>query len=346
MTANKLSQALAHVVGDTPDYRFYFLSELKKRTVETTDGRPVGRIRDVVVKLSSPYPHVAGLLLDQGWGKPPDHVLWDQVAEFTPSRIVVNRAEEDTPFQPYVDQPGWLLLNEHLMGQTILDIDGRRTKVVTDVHLLESKRRMLLVHVDVAPNGLIDRLALRRRQQLISWRVFHPLTVEDSASDTVMLTVTRKQSKYLPGDDLVYALEELKRHDASGKPPAAEAAAPTALPMSRDHVAVHDDTRAGDAIHLLRTAPHEPDDVSDIYVVSATGVLEAVVSLAVLVLAPEGAPLRTLASTPAAQALSVTPADTHQNVRHKFDHSAARILPVLDAHGVLLGIVRRVDFVP
>ena len=32
-----------------------------------------------------------------------------------------------------------MLLNEHLMGKTILDMDGRRTEVVNDVHLLESK---------------------------------------------------------------------------------------------------------------------------------------------------------------------------------------------------------------
>ncbi|HVU33942.1 MAG TPA: CBS domain-containing protein [Opitutaceae bacterium] len=346
MTApNKLSQALANVVGDTPDYRFYFLSELVKRSVQTPDGRPAGRIRDVVVKLATPYPHAAGLLLDHGWGKPPEFVLWERVTKFTPDRIVVDRAETDTPFQPYVDQPGWLLLHEHLMGQTILDIDGRRTKVVTDVHLLESKRRMLLVHVDVAPNGLIDRLGMRHRQQLISWRIFHPLSVEDAASDTVMLTVTRKQSKYLPGDDLVYALEELKRHEVSGKPSPEAAAAPTSLPLSRDYVAVSEEMRAGDVVRLLRAVPHEPDDVSDIYVVSATRVLESVVSLPVLVLAPDDAPVRTLTATPAAQALSVTPADTHRNVQHKFDHSTARILPVIDAQGTLLGIVRRVDFV-
>ena len=44
-------------------------------------------------------------------------------------------------YPPFVDQPGWMLLNEHLMGKTILDMDGRRTEVVNDVHLLESRGR-------------------------------------------------------------------------------------------------------------------------------------------------------------------------------------------------------------
>ena len=35
------------------------------------------------------------------------------------------------------------MLDEHLMGKTILDMDGRRTEVVNDIHLLESKGRMV-----------------------------------------------------------------------------------------------------------------------------------------------------------------------------------------------------------
>ncbi len=66
------------------------------------------------------------------------------------------------PYPPFVDQKGWILLNEHLMGQTILDIDGRRTEVVNDVHLLFSKGRMILVHVDISFNGFLRKWGLER----------------------------------------------------------------------------------------------------------------------------------------------------------------------------------------
>ena len=36
-------------------------------------------------------------------------------------------------YPPFVDQPGWILVDQHLMGRTILDLDGRRCEVVNDV---------------------------------------------------------------------------------------------------------------------------------------------------------------------------------------------------------------------
>jgi Mg/Co/Ni transporter MgtE len=112
-----------------------------------------------------------------------------------------------------VDQKGWILLNEHLMGQTILDTDGRRTEVVNDVHLLFSKGRMILVHVDISFNGFLRRWHLQRfgsgKDQLISWRYVQPLSVEDHTKDIVTLSVAREQALELPGEDLADALEVL-----------------------------------------------------------------------------------------------------------------------------------------
>jgi magnesium transporter len=100
------------------------------------------------------------------------------------------------------------------MGRTILDMDGRRIEVVNDVHLLESKGRILIVHVDISFNGFLRRWGLGKihwvKDQLISWKYVQPLSVEDAVStDKVSLSVTRKQVLQLPGEDLADALEEL-----------------------------------------------------------------------------------------------------------------------------------------
>jgi Mg/Co/Ni transporter MgtE len=107
-----------------------------------------------------------------------------------------------------------MLLDEHLMGKTILDMDGRRTEVVNDVHLLESKGRMLIVHVDISFNGFLRKWHLgwihSLKDRFISWRYVQPLSLEDAvASDTVSLSITRSQIKELPSEDLADALEEL-----------------------------------------------------------------------------------------------------------------------------------------
>ena len=96
---------------------------------------------------------------------------------------------EGDKYPPFVDHPGWMLLNEHLMGKTILDMDGRRTEVVNDVHLLESKGRMVVVHVDISFNGFLRKWGLgwirSIKDRFISWRYVQPLSLEDAvASDT------------------------------------------------------------------------------------------------------------------------------------------------------------------
>jgi Mg/Co/Ni transporter MgtE len=104
------------------------------------------------------------------------------------------------------------------MGKTILDMDGRRTEVVNDIHLLESKGRMVLVHVDISFNGFLRRWGLGRlnlmKDVLISWKYVQPLSLEDvTATDRVSLSVTRSQIHELPSEDLADALEELSEKE-------------------------------------------------------------------------------------------------------------------------------------
>jgi magnesium transporter len=73
---------------------------------------------------------------------------------------------------------------------------------------------MLLVHVDISFNGFLRRWGLGKlawsKDQFISWRYVQPLSVEDvGATDVVTLSVTRKQIRDLPGEDLADALETL-----------------------------------------------------------------------------------------------------------------------------------------
>ena len=199
----------------TPDFEFYFFSELYKRPVCAGKVKDrIGKVTDLVFKMADPYPDAVGILIDHGWGKPNEFVTWDKVVKIEDDAVFVARREDGTPYPPFEDQPGLILVNEHLMGQTILDIDGRRTEVVNDVHLLESKGRMVLVHVDISFNGFLRKWGLGRltwiKDQFISWRYVQPLSVEDTNTDTVSLSITRKRIKNLPSEDLADALEELQ----------------------------------------------------------------------------------------------------------------------------------------
>jgi CBS domain-containing protein/sporulation protein YlmC with PRC-barrel domain len=196
-------------------YQLLFFSELLGRRICAGKfDRKVGGLTDLVVHLAEPYPDAVGLYVEHSGGHPNEFIPWEKVVKIEDDAIFITPNENGAPYPPFVDQKGWLLLNDHLMGRTILDMDGRRTEVVNDVQLLYSKGRMIIVHVDTSFNGFLRKWGLGwlkwNRDQFISWRYVQPLSLEDaSGSDVVSLSIARKQIRDLPGEDLADALEEL-----------------------------------------------------------------------------------------------------------------------------------------
>jgi magnesium transporter len=200
--------------GSDP-FRFLFFSELLKLPVYREKvGNRIGKLSDLVFLLKEPYPEVVGIYIEHGWGKPTELIPWSKVIKIEEDAVFVRPPDEGEAYPPFVDQPGWILMDKHLMGKTVLDIDGRRVEVVNDVHFLETRGTLLLVHVDFSFGGFFRRWGLGRlelvRSNLISWKYVQPLSVEDAVStDKVALSVTKQQMLELPSEDLADFLEEL-----------------------------------------------------------------------------------------------------------------------------------------
>lgn len=396
----------------------YFSKLLNRRIRLDRTGRKNGRLTDLVFRLSEPYPDAVGILIEHGKGHPTELIPWAKVARIEDEAIFVTPSESGSPYPPFVDQKGWILLNEHLMGQTILDTDGRRTEVVNDVHLLFSKGRMILVHVDISFNGFLRKWGLERlataKDQLISWRYVQPLSVEDHTKDIVTLSVAREQALELPSEDLADALEVLsgeeqqamfsaldpekvasvlvdaepraKRQliaflseekarqvlakmsvlqvaDFFSELPHAKAAeltrllaparaarvnaimsnadVPAATLMSERFLSFTPETTAGSALRSLRGSAGGKPNIAYLYIVAGEGKnLQGVVDLRELVVAPEGASLGELMASP------VVTADRdclREDLVALFAKYQFRMLPVVDAHDHLLGVVRYKD---
>jgi sporulation protein YlmC with PRC-barrel domain len=193
-------------------FQLLYFSKLLHRRIrrDQTNGKN-GRLTDLVFRLSEPYPEAVGIYIEHSQGRPSEFVPWGKVTRIEDQAIFITPSETGNPYPPFDDQKGWILLNEHLMGQTILDTDGRRTEVVNDVHLLFSQGRMILVHVDISFNGFLRKWGMERfakaKDQLISWRYVQPLSVEDHTTDVVTLSVARGQALELPSEDLADALD-------------------------------------------------------------------------------------------------------------------------------------------
>ena len=201
------------------DFRFFYFSELLGRKICVGKiTQHLGKLTDLVFRLNESYPEAVGIYLEHGWGKPTEMIPWDRVVKIDDDAVFVQPPESGPQYPPFVDQAGWIMLNEHLLGKTILDMDGRRTEVVNDIHLLESKGRMILVHVDISFNGFLRKWGLSRlrlvKDRLISWKYVQPLSLEDAAAtDTLSLSITRSQVTELPSEDLADALEELSEKE-------------------------------------------------------------------------------------------------------------------------------------
>ena len=207
---------LPHGIGS---YRFIYFSELLKKPICIGKiGNRIGRLTDLVFAGAEPYPEAVGIYIEHGWGKPTTFIPWNRVLRIEDDAMFIQPPDEGNEYPPFVDQPGWILMDKHLMGRTIVDMDDRRVEVVNDVHLLEAKGRFLLVHVDISFNGFLRRWGLGKlhwmKDDLISWKYVQPLSVEDAVStDKVSLSVTRRQIHELPSEDLADMLEELGQEE-------------------------------------------------------------------------------------------------------------------------------------
>jgi len=401
------------------DYQTFFFSQLLKLPVcaEKIDRR-VGRLTDLVFRVAEPYPEAVGIYIEHEFGRPTELVPSEKIIKIDDDAIFVTPQPEGQPFAPFKDQPGWLLLNEHLMGKTILDIDGRRTEVVNDVHLLFSKGRMLIVHVDISFNGFLRRWGLgrlvRAKDQFISWRYVQPLSLEDTGNkDSVSLSVTHKQMMELPGEDLADALETLSGkeqqavfsaldnekaaevlveaepraqrqliatlrgekarnilselsipqvadlfsvlpHDEMVKmmsllPPgdaerikaiiSDRESAASAL-MSTDFLSATKDAKAGEVLRDIRASKRAHECITYVYILGSQNLLMGVVDLRDLVLAEDQVALGDLMAAPV---VSAQADDTREDLAEMFAKYHFGMIPIVDAHDNMLGVVHYKD---
>ena len=290
--------------------------------------------------------------------------------------------------------------------------------MVNNVHLLHSKGRMILVHVDISFHGFLRKWGLKRfisgKDQLISWRYVQPLSVEDHTKDIVTLSVAREQALELPGEDLADALEVLSGDEQQAMfaaldpdkaaevlveaeprakrqlivflreekarlvlasmsvaqvadlfsdlphekvteltkclaPPRAarvqavlsNAEVPASTLMSDRFQAFRKDTKVGDVLGTLRSTPYDRRNISYLYIVAGEEkTLLGLVDLRDLVTAREDTCLGELMISPVVTAERDA---LREDLAGMFAKYQFRMLPVVDAHDHLVGVVRYKD---
>jgi CBS domain-containing protein/sporulation protein YlmC with PRC-barrel domain len=224
--AGKPKNVSATVAGDqAPEgKRFIYFSELLGKPALYADGRRLGRLADLKVRLGESFPKVVALHFRLGWRK----VLsldWSEVESFSGDKILLKPGAEEK-LSPQDVKSEEMLLKEELLDKQVVDTDGAKIERVNDIHLLVINNDLRIVHVDIGKRGILRRLELLRPVEgltkwffeyefpevLVSWKYIQPLA-SDLHRAELKLNVTARGLHDLHPSDLADILEDLDREN-------------------------------------------------------------------------------------------------------------------------------------
>ncbi len=200
---------------------FIYFSQLLNRPVLSAEGKSVGRMRDLKVRLGEMFPRMSSVVIKPRFKRKLLEVSWEEVDSLTGHRITLRPGATDR-FRPLQVGPQELLLREELLDRQVVDTFGAKIERVNDIHLLVIDKDLHIVHVDYGLRGLVRRLGWLKavdaltgfffsyqfKEKLISWKYVQPLLSDMHYAD-LKLNVTGTDIRSIHPSDLADILEEL-----------------------------------------------------------------------------------------------------------------------------------------
>lgn len=184
-----------------------FLSDFLNAEVVDLRQHRVGRVRDLVVVMTEPFPKVTGVILKGN--RKLRSIDWSVVRSWDNKELSLKL--EAAALQPHNRADTELWLARQVLDKQIVDMDGRRVVRVNDLQLSQVDGNLLLVGVDIGSRGLARRVSLEgagRRltsmlgldwpQKLISWEAVDP--VKSDVSSVKLRIAHTKLAKLHPAD--------------------------------------------------------------------------------------------------------------------------------------------------
>ena len=198
-----------------------FLSDFLNAEVVDVRQHRIGRVRDLVVVMTEPFPRVTAVVLKNN--RKVRSLDWSVVRSWDNKELSLKVDEPGVQPHPRADSELWL--SRQILDKQIVDMDGRRVVRVNDLQLSQVDGSMLLVGVDIGGRGLARRIGLEgigRRlastlgidwpQKLISWEAVDP--VKSDVSSVKLRIAHTKLAKLHPADiaDIVNELSPEDRN--------------------------------------------------------------------------------------------------------------------------------------
>ena len=206
---------------------FLYFSALLGRPIISSQGKSLGKMADLKVKLGELFPKMSSLIIRPKRKKKLLELDWSKVESLNGNKIALTPGAEEC-LRPLGVNTHELLLKEELLDKQVVDTYGAKIERVNDIHLLIINKDLHIVHVDFGVRGIIRRLgwlrivdsftnfffAYRFPDKLISWKNIQPLA-PDLRNKDLKLNVTVRSLHDLHPSELADILEELDRANRS-----------------------------------------------------------------------------------------------------------------------------------
>lgn len=167
------------MTSDIEHPRLVTLSSLLGRTVRSREGTRIGRLVDVTVRLSDPYPRIDRMLV-RSRRAATTFVPWSAVERLNAREITLAPATAIAPpthSDPVLDSAE-ILLRRDVLDTQVVDLVGLRLSRVSEILLASGRDGSLgAAAVDLGLVALLPRLGLRsstsRPQKPVDWQNLH-----------------------------------------------------------------------------------------------------------------------------------------------------------------------------
>lgn len=153
-----------------------FVSELLNAPVFDATRERIGKVTDVLVQATSPYPTVSSI--EVSVGRSPQLIPWTLIRDFGPKEVSVSVTRSHIQGDGSAVFAGQIRLVRDVLDKQILDSEGSRLIRANDLQLARHNGSVHLVGIDVSGKALIRRLGLgplarrvaqRMPDTVISW---------------------------------------------------------------------------------------------------------------------------------------------------------------------------------
>jgi hypothetical protein len=198
------------------------LSRELGQEVQAADGRVLGRVTDLTVRLgASAGPHLVDRLLVHRRGSPELLVPWSAVESFEHTGVLLREGTDASrlTISSTVGELGddELLLERDVLDTQIVDVAGQRLARVADVVLTRTAdERLELVGVEVGFGGVLRRLGLHRLagrsgEDVVAWTDLH---LTSDRGHSVQLATPRSAVHHLDAAGLAALVSRLDTESA------------------------------------------------------------------------------------------------------------------------------------